>query len=135
MGRLPRFTILHHPISCSTIPDVVAPCDHDLPSTSMHPNRPKLLLIFVLLVTSRIGLSADNKHDLPRLERSFWLHASLVATAQKGYWGPAYPASSSPTESDIRNAAKLLTDTYAANRLRLFYHGEIILGDAEQVFR
>jgi hypothetical protein len=64
-----------------------------------------------------------------------WLHASLAATAQKGYWGPAYPASSSPTESDIRNAAKLLTDTYAANRLYLVYHGEITLDDAEQVFR
>ena len=95
---------------------------------------PKLLLIFVLLVTGRIGLSADNKHDLPRLERSFWLHASLAPTAQKGYWGPAYPASPSPTESDIQNAAKLLTSTYAANRLYLVYHAEIPVEDAVQVF-
>ena len=88
---------------------------------------PKLLLIFVLLATGRIGLSADNKHDLPRLERSFWLHASLASTAQKGYWGPAFPASPSPTEPDIQNAAKLLTSTYAANRLYLVYHAEIPL--------
>lgn len=96
---------------------------------------PKLLLALVLLATGRIGLSADNKHDLPRLERSFWLHASLARTAQKGYWGPACPASSSPAEPDIRNAAKLLTGTYAANRLYLVYHAEIPVDQAEQVFR
>lgn len=96
---------------------------------------PKLLLVFVLLTLGSIGLSADNKHDLPRLERSFWLHASLAATAQKGYWGPAYPASPSPTESDIRNAAKLLTNTYAANRLYLVFHAEIPVDDAERTFR
>jgi hypothetical protein len=95
---------------------------------------PKLVLIFVLLVTGRIGLAADNKHDLPRLERSFWLHASLAPTAQKGYWGPAFPASKSPTEPDIQNAAKLLTSTHAANRLYLVYHSEIPLDDAVQVF-
>ena len=74
---------------------------------------PRLLLVFVLLVTGRGGLAADTSHDLASLERSFWLHASLAPTTQKGYWGPAYPASKSPTESDIRNAAKLLTSTYA----------------------
>jgi hypothetical protein len=93
------------------------------------------LLVFVLFVTGRINLSADNKHDLPRLERSFWLHASLAPTAQKGYWGPAFPASPSPTETDIRNAANLLTSTHAANRLYLVYHAEIPVDDAEQVFR
>ena len=95
----------------------------------------RLLLIFVLFVTGRIGLSADKSHDLARLERSFWLHVSLAPTAQKGYWGPAYPASPSPTESDIRNAANRLTKTYAANRLYLVYHAEIPVDDAEQVFR
>ncbi|NLS97553.1 MAG: hypothetical protein GXX96_35890 [Planctomycetaceae bacterium] len=95
---------------------------------------PKLLLVFVLLTTGRIVLSAEESHNLASLERSFWLHASLAATAQKGYWGPAFPASPSPTEPDIRNAAKLLTSTYAANRLYLVYHAEIPVEDAVQVF-
>ena len=68
----------------------------------------RLLLLFVLLVTGRIGLSAENGHDLANLERSFWLHASLATKSQKGYWGPAFPASPSPMETDIRNAAKLV---------------------------
>ena len=96
---------------------------------------PKLLLIFILLVTGRIGLSADTTHNLAKLERSFWLHASLAATAQKGYWGPGFPASPSPIESDIQNAAKLLTGNYSANRLYLVYHAEISLDDAQQIFR
>jgi hypothetical protein len=85
----------------------------------------------------RVGpfLLADDSHNLANLERSFWLHASLATKSQKGYWGPAFPASPSPTETDIRNAAKLLTDKYAANRLYLVYHHEIPLQDAEQVFR
>ena len=101
----------------------------------MHTSWPKLLLLFVLLVTGRIGLSAEKGHDLASLERSFWLHASLSAKSQKGYWGAGFPAASSPTEQEIRNAAKLLTDKVAANRLYLVYHHEIPLQEAEQVFR
>ena len=74
-------------------------------------------------------------HNLANLERSFWLHASLAASTQRGYWGPEFPASPTPTEADIRNAAKLLTGSYAANRLYLVYHHEIPFFDAEQVFR
>ena len=74
----------------------------------MRVSCPRLLLLFVLLVTGRIGLSAEKGHDLANLERSFWLHASLATKSQKGYWGPAFPASPSPTETDIRNAAKLV---------------------------
>lgn len=95
----------------------------------------KLLLVFILLGTGRTGLSTETDHDLPSLERSFWLHASLATKSQKGYWGPTFPASPVPTETDIRNAAKLLTDHYAANRLYLVYHHEIPLQEAEQVFR
>ena len=47
---------------------------------------PKLLLMFVLLATVHIGLTVDTGHNLAKLERSFWLHASLAATAQKGYY-------------------------------------------------
>ncbi len=94
-----------------------------------------LLLVFVLLVTGRICLPAETGHALARLERSFWLHTSLAAKAQKGYWGQNLPASPTPSEQDIQNAAKLLTDTYAANRLYLVFHNEIPLADSEQVFR
>ena len=93
------------------------------------------LLLFVLLITGRAGTSAENGHDLASLERSFWLHVSLATKSQKGYRGPAFPASPSPTETDIQNAAKLLTDKYAANRLYLVYHHEIPLQEAERVFR
>jgi hypothetical protein len=93
------------------------------------------LLCCVLFFPVCTNLSADDTHELANLERSFWLHASLAAKAQKGYWGPAFPAPPSPTETDIRNAAKLLTDTYAANRLYLVYHHEVPLQEAEQVFR
>jgi len=101
----------------------------------MHTSCPKLLLLFVLLVTGRIGSSADKSPDLASLERAFWLHASLAANAQEGYWGPGFPHSPTPSEQDVRNAAKLLTDTYSANRLYLVFHHEISLADAEQEFR
>jgi hypothetical protein len=95
----------------------------------------RLLLVFILFATGRTGLSAETNHDLASLERSFWLHASLATQSQKGYWGPNFAASPSPAETDIRNAANLLTDKYAANRLYLVYHHELPLQDAEQVFR
>ena len=96
---------------------------------------PKSALVCVLLITGHFVLAAGQSHDLAKLERSFWLHASLAAKAQKGYWGPGFPPSPTPSEQDIQNAAKLLTDTYAANRLYLVYHKEIPLADTEHVFR
>ncbi len=75
------------------------------------------LLCCVLLITGRAGSSAENGHDLTSLERSYWLHVSLATKSQKGYWGPSFPASQNPTETEIRNATKLLTDKYAAKRL------------------
>jgi hypothetical protein len=97
--------------------------------------RRLLLLACVLFFTARTCASAEASHNLAVLERSFWLHASLVSVAQRGYWGPDYPPSRRPTVSDIRNAAKLLTGPYAANRLYLVYHDEIALEEAETVFR
>jgi hypothetical protein len=93
------------------------------------------LPLFVLLVTGRAGLSAENGHELANLERSFWLHASQAAKSQKGYWGAGFSPSAAPSEQDVRNAATLLTDKYAANRLYLVYHHEIPLQAAEQAFR
>ncbi len=94
----------------------------------------RLLLMVFLLATTQSGLSADPTHNLGSLERSSWLHASLPVLAQKGCWGPSFPAASAPSEQDVQNAARLLTDTYAANRLYLVYHQEISLAVAEQVF-
>jgi len=95
----------------------------------------RLLLLVILLATGRTGWSTETGHDLGNMERSFWLHASLCAKTQKGYWGPGFPPSLTPSEQEVRNAARLLTDTYAANRLYLVYHHEVPLADNQQVFR
>lgn len=70
---------------------------------------------------------------LHTLERSYWLHASLGATTQKGYWGPEYPATSPPTEAEVRRAARLLTGPYGANRLYLMYHAELPTEDTVRI--
>lgn len=79
-------------------------------------------------------VSAADDAVLPKLERSFWLHASLASKAQRGYWGAEFPEAASPAETEIRNAARLLTRDYAANRLYLIYHRELPPADAERVF-
>lgn len=82
-----------------------------------------------------LGWCAEPSHRPESLERSFWLHASLAVQSQRGYWGPGYAPSATPSEDHIRNAARLLTGTYAANRLYLVYHQEIPLKDIEDVLR
>jgi len=88
-----------------------------------------LLPAVVLAVASHNAAAAA-----PTLERSFWLHAALAPLAQKGYWGPNYPASAAPTDSEIQNAARLLTGPPAANRLYLVYHHEISIAEALRVW-
>ena len=100
-------------------------------STSPLRFLPGILLCLVV----RAAPATDKGHELARLERSFWVHASLAAKAQKGYWGPSFSAPPAPSEADIRRAARLLTDTYAATRLYLVYHHEISLEDAQGVFQ
>ncbi len=95
-------------------------------------NRRSVLCLMLLLGVHRATAGAE--HDKQLLERSFWLHASLASVAQKGYWGPDYPASSAPSEAAVRNAAGLLANRYAANRLYLVYHKELPLAEAERVF-
>lgn len=112
------------------------------PGGAYHPDCQKtkgkwrrvLSAVCVLLAIGPLALAAETGHDLAALERSFWVHASLGTAAQRGYWGPAYAASPPPSESEIRNAAKLLTGVYGANRLYLVYHGEIAWDDARRVF-
>lgn len=91
------------------------------------------LLVSAAVFAGDTGVAAERASS--SLERSFWLHASLAPLAQKGYWGPAFPASSPPAGQDIRNAARLLTDACAANRLYLVYHHELPVEEAERTFR
>jgi len=78
------------------------------------------------VVLRKLVLSAAPKAvDPARLERSYWIHASLGASLEKGYWVDKASVGALPTPAQVRNAAKLLTDHYAANRLYLVYHNEI----------
>jgi hypothetical protein len=70
----------------------------------------------------------------PVPERSFWLHASLGLFTQRNYWGPDFPPTPAPTRQEVRNAARLLTGRYGANRLYLIYHREMPSDDARRVF-
>jgi hypothetical protein len=73
--------------------------------------------------------------DLKRLERSFSVHASLASQIESDRWSTNFPLVSAPTDLEIRNAARLLTDEYAANRLYLVYHKELSLIETETAFR
>lgn len=64
-----------------------------------------------------------------KLERSYWLHATLGASVQRGYWGADYPVTRVPTDAEVRNAARMLTGSYGANRLYLIYHREVPIAD------
>ena len=88
----------------------------------------------LFLLSAPHDVLAEQGLALAALERSYWLHASLAPQPQKGYWGPSFPDAAVPTEQEVRNAARLLTGEYAANRLYLIYHGEIPIADAERVF-
>ncbi len=93
------------------------------------------LWFFIALASILLGsAAAGESHNLAEMERSFWVHASLVRVPQKGYWGNDFPIGNVPTKQNIQNAAKLLTGRYAANRLYLIYHREIPLQKAQQIF-
>jgi hypothetical protein len=88
-----------------------------------------------LAVISLVNVRADSgAPDLKRLERSFSIHASL-ATLPQGEWPTNLAAAPAPTEVEIRNAARLLTYDYAANRLYLIYQKEVPLLQAETAFQ
>src|SRR3954462_4034017 len=80
------------------------------------------------------NLVASSTVDPRQIERSFQLQVSLSTLPSVNQWNTNFPGLSSPSESEIRHAARLLTDDYAANRLYLVYQKEISLGDAERVF-
>ncbi len=68
------------------------------------------------------------------VERSFWIHASLGLFTQRNYFGPDYPGTPMPEQGQVRNAARVLAESCAANRLYLVYHRELPLDDARRLF-
>lgn len=69
-----------------------------------------------------------------KLECSFWVHASLGLFTQSNYFGTTYPPTALPSAVEVKNASRLLTEDYAANRLYLIYHREFPIEQAQQVF-
>lgn len=82
-----------------------------------------------------VGQAAGSGHDPARMERSYWLHASLGDRTLRGYWGRDMEGEPAPSEEEVRNAARVLCNDYAANRLYLIYHAEMPLEHACRVFR
>ena len=77
---------------------------------------------------------ASDSAELAKLERSYWLHASLAPDTRRGYWGTEYPAAASPAGNEVQNATRLLPRDYAANRPYLIYHREYSRDENEHVF-
>lgn len=96
--------------------------------------RTSRLVIAVSAVLAASTVSCSPHPRLARLERSYWLHASLAAKPHRGYWSPAAPKSEAPAEREVAAAAGLLAGPCAANRLYLIYHKEINGDEARQAF-
>lgn len=73
-------------------------------------------------------------HDLKKLERSFWLNASLAAP-KRGYWGTEFPGPKAPTSYEVANAARVLMQDANPNRLYLIHHHELSAERTMQLFR
>ena len=97
------------------------------------------MLLSMLLTRSIVLAAATQPSDArvppDRLERGYWLHASLSYTQGRGYWHRAAPFETVPTPSEIRAAAGLLCGEYGANCLYLMYHLEIPIEQFESVMR
>lgn len=94
------------------------------------------VITFAALSCLACGHAAGRDAVSPAtLERSFWLHASLAADSRCGYWGPGFPEAVAAGEAEIRNAARLLSGDYAANRVYLIYHREMPPDAAMTCFR
>jgi hypothetical protein len=91
-----------------------------------------ILLLSLLAKPLLVGAELSAGHA--KLERSYWVHASLGLSTQKGYWGPDFPSVEPPTRQEVENAARLLTGPYKASRLYLIYHNEMPIADARRVF-
>ncbi len=80
------------------------------------------------------GAAHAQDARVAKLERSFWVHASLATDTRRGYWGPSFAEAKPPTEAEVRRAARAICGGYHANRLYLVYHGDIARGAAVRVF-
>ncbi len=74
-----------------------------------------------------------DAHDLAKLERSFWLNASL-STPKLGYWGSNFAPPTPPTPTEIANAARMLLEQANPNRLYLIHHSELPFAETARVF-
>lgn len=92
-----------------------------------------MLLFTVLTVLTQTDELPEI--DYQKLERSYWIHASLAIAPVRGYWDAEAEYAAPPTENEVREAARLLVGEYAANRLYLLYHRELSLVDAERIFQ
>ena len=95
--------------------------------------KPTLRFLAVFAFAAVAAAEPPPAHDAARLERSFWLNASL-ASPKLGYWGADFSAAKRPADTEIANAARLLTGNAAANRLYLIYHRELPPEAAREVF-
>jgi hypothetical protein len=73
-------------------------------------------------------------HAAEPLERSFWLNAAL-AVPRLGYWGTTFPPPVAPTTAEIANAARVLIEQAAPNRLYLIHHRELPFAETARLFR
>lgn len=92
-------------------------------------------VFFAMLLSVVSSFASSDSERLKHLERSFSVHASLAALPQNGNWNTNFASLEPPTETQIHNAARLLTQDYSANRLYLVYQKEIPLVEAERVFQ
>src|SRR3954470_23229954 len=105
----------------------------------MSKSSPRTMLFFIALGAfcsfGAIPGHADaTSRELKHLERSFTVDASLAAFAAGDSARTNFPYLVAPSETEIRNAAHLLTGEYGASRIYLVYRKEIPIGDAERVF-
>ena len=88
-----------------------------------------------VVMTAGLLVADDSVKVAPqRLERSYWVHASLGMHVQRGYYGTNFPVTQCPIRAEVANASSLLCGSYGANRLYLIYHCEIAEVDARRVF-
>ncbi|MBI5773742.1 MAG: hypothetical protein HZA89_08370 [Verrucomicrobia bacterium] len=111
-------------------------------ATTKHGGRKLLVLISVMIFSAGVALPGQPAKPIVKdagqaspLERSFWVHASLGLMTQRNYFGPDFPATVMPWQTQVERAARLLTTTYAANRLYLIYHREVPVEEARTLFR
>jgi len=97
--------------------------------------RALVLAVLLAALTAGSARAAASGHNLKLLERSYWLHASLGASMVKGYWAPEAPAQPAATTAEVAKAARVLVETYNANRLYLIYHREVSLPEFGRLLR